>query len=57
MHFKTRCRDFLSLLVDAYQDAKKSKQGSREDLESLSNLIDRLDFNGYFENTGLRKKA
>lgn len=46
--FKTRCRDFLSLLMDAYEESKKSKQGVREDLESLSNLIDRLDFNGYF---------
>lgn len=48
-NFKVRCKDFLSLLVDAYQDAKRTKQGSREELECLSNLIERLDFNGYFK--------
>ena len=49
IRFKTRCRDFLTLLMDAYEDSKKSKQhGSRDDLESLCNLIERLDFNGYF---------
>lgn len=56
VNFKTRCRDFLSLLIDAYEESKKSKLGSREDLESLSNLIDRLDFNGYFcQNMGILK--
>lgn len=54
VNFKTRCRDFLSLLMDAYEESKKSKLGAREDLESLSNLIDRLDFNGYFcQNVGI----
>jgi gamma-tubulin complex component 2 len=55
--FKTRCRDFLSLLIDAYEESKKSKQGAREDLESLSNLIDRLDYNGYFcQNVGIHTR-
>jgi gamma-tubulin complex component 2 len=58
VNFKTRCRDFLSLLMEAYDESKKSKHGSREDLESLSNLIDRLDFNGYFcENVGIHTLA
>lgn len=58
VNFKTRCRDFLSLLMDAYEESKKSKHGSRDDLESLSNLIDRLDYNGYFcENVGIRTRS
>jgi gamma-tubulin complex component 2 len=51
LQFKMRCRDFLMLLVDAYEDSKRGtgRKKERDDLESLANLIDRLDgFNRYY---------
>ena len=50
--FKTRCGDFLTLLVDAYQDSKKGpgpgRRRDRDDLDCLSSLIERLDYNGFY---------
>lgn len=50
--FKTRCGDFLTLLVDAYQDSRKGqgagRRRDRDDLDCLSSLIERLDYNGFF---------
>ena len=50
--FKTRCGDFLTLLVDAYQDSRKGqgvgRRRDRDDLDCLSSLIERLDFNSFY---------
>lgn len=52
--FKEGCKTFLSLLIEAYHDAKKAKQDTRDELECLSNLIQRLNFNGYFSRLGVK---
>ena len=52
INFKTRASDFLSLLADAARDSKKgrgaSRRRDRDDVDCLSSLIDRLDYNGYY---------
>jgi gamma-tubulin complex component 2 len=50
--FEARCGDFMSALAEALRQARSERSDSREELESLLNLMGRLDFNGYFTKGG-----
>jgi len=51
--FEARCGDFMNALADAHRQARSEKSDTREELESLLNLMARLDFNGYFARAGV----
>jgi len=57
INFKTRCADFLALLVDACQDSRKgqgaARRRDRDDVDCLSSLIERLDYNGFYGARGV----
>ena len=46
--FEARCGDFMSALKEAHRQAQSDRSDTREELESLLNLMSRLNFNGYF---------
>ncbi|PSC76155.1 Gamma-tubulin complex component 2 [Micractinium conductrix] len=46
--FIKRVREFMAALADAHRTAHSERTDSREELESLLNLMTRLDFNGFF---------
>jgi len=43
----------MNALADAHRQARSEKSDTREELESLLNLMARLDFNGYFARAGV----
>lgn len=45
--FIKRVREFMAALADAHRTAHSERTDSREELESLLNLMTRLDFNGW----------
>eukprot|EP00891_Asterochloris_glomerata_P004229 jgi/Astpho2/4229/Aster-05189 len=47
-NFSEKFRDFCSGLQEVHRKAQDDPTESREDLDSLLNLIDRLDFNSFF---------
>lgn len=47
--FGTQFSGFITELQDLHQAAQSDAKESREELDSLSNLIGRLDFNDYFK--------
>lgn len=46
--FLAKAGEFMAALADAHRTAHSERSDTREELESLLNLMSRLDFNGYF---------
>jgi hypothetical protein len=46
--FVLKVCEFINALGTAHKEAQKERSDTREELESLLNLMSRLDFNGYF---------
>ena len=44
--FRDKVQDFIGALADAHRTAHVERSDTREELESLLNLMSRLDFNG-----------
>lgn len=44
--FVVKVQEFMAALADAHRTAHSERSDSREELESLLNLMSRLDFNG-----------